>query len=215
MRRTLSPAPDEGGAPGCRSRNRPARTRDHPRQRYPVHRQRRRDDRPGCGRRRSPPRTARPAHRRGAAPVARAGQAFRSFDPQRAAGAPRIAPVARLHRGRSGVRHSDQGGSRPGPRPRTDGVDHPIVPCGGSRPWRDRRREPRGGAPPRRPELLRREGGQPASGSGDRDSRAAGHLATGKGQCRRKRNGAGAFPPLPRDRSRGEPVVVAIIPRPG
>ena len=50
------------------------------------------------------------------------------------------------------------------------------VPGSGSRPWRDRLREPRGGAPPRRPELLRREGGQPATGSGDRDSRAAGHL---------------------------------------
>ena len=59
------------------------------------------------------------------------------------------------------------------------GIDPPVGPGTGSRPWRDRLREPRGGAPPRRPELLRREGGQPATGSGDRDSRAAGRLATG------------------------------------
>jgi len=57
-------------------------------------------------------------------------------------------------------------GLRPGPRPRTDGVDRPIVPCGGSCHRGDRPREPRGSAAPRRPELLRREGGQPVPGSG-------------------------------------------------
>ena len=224
MRRAVSPAPDEGGAPGCRSRNRAARARDHPRQRYPVHRQRRRDDRPRRGRRRGPPRSARPADRRGAAPVACAGQAVRPFDPQRAGGAHRLAPVARLHRGRSGVRHPDQGDSRPGPRARADGDDPPIGAGTGRRPWRDRRREPRGGASPRRPELLRREGGHPAAGSGERDPRAAG--ASGdrppgiptiyrSRKYLRKRSGAGAFPPPPRGRSRRNPVVVAVTPRPG